>query len=833
MPTSVTSSYPTATLSSAQHSRKPSLAIPTANSHASALPLYGEYVVDSPLVAATGVPAPSSEQEDYVFCDPVAFRYLEDDPCVSAIHRQQQLSGYEVYLVEQWACSRVHPTFVICTYTGDQAHKVSVSVLRIPRNQALWSRKLSVYFEAANMCNARPKKTDLGIVMLTNLSSFPPALSVVHVPGGDVKSHRMGFIVNEDLKRMGCSGRSALTLDKPTDASQTKFHQLFRTCDRNPFETAVTELVRLCQLALMAFEKLKRTPMYADGLLCDITEKGIRDWWAELGTEFYNVEPNDGTFGPTTVAGLLGMLLGIRNRLNLCGAPAPKDVFDLQQLEKAVMYFQRQQRMVRTGRLDRETIERLQKATAKSGGPDIFAVPRAIKSTVADLSARAVGSSGPTDVSAVETVDIDRFVRHLTGESCKFLWYGKPRKVGSVPVGTIPSNGPSRRTSFERQGGSMSGDDEAPSISWPIDSTEAQPASGLSASSAYHNFHHPGLSTVNTFASTEFGREATVSDLRKAVFKSMAGRVKDVASNISAGADYVRGRGHQRSQTKDFFADDELSMPVSPVVHQSRFTTPPGGNSNTGSTKTDVKAGTPDGNTPIDRATTGSPSPSLNNNMGGSWNDKFPSQAPDTSAGTSVHEHVPDSRCSEANEPRSRRRKSFDNLRRHRHHEAFFPNRLSFSLAEDAVLTWNLPFAPPDRYVLTDRVQGDCEDVMRWSDAHLSALHGSLSTIDSNMVRLNSVYEKKCADVGIAEREGRLGMETEREKIRDAIREAEVLGARMQYEVGVVQGKLVDLEESVANLTKFVHELEAEAKILGDDEDEKKKRRWFAWLLGT
>jgi len=87
----------------------------------------------------------------------------------------------------------------------------------------------------------------------------------------------------------------------------------------------------------------------------------------------------------------------------------------------------------------------------------------------------------------------------------------------------------------------------------------------------------------------------------------------------------------------------------------------------------------------------------------------------------------------------------------------------------------------------------------------------------------------------VAEREGRLGIDTEREKVRENIREAEVLGARMQYEMGVVQSKLLDLEESVANLAKFVHEIEAEVKILGDDdgdEGKKIKKGWFAWLLG-
>src|SRR5437870_982833 len=55
----------------------------------------------------------------FVLTDYVAFRYLEDDPGVTVLSRREKLEGYEIYLVEQWACSRVHPTFIITTYTGD------------------------------------------------------------------------------------------------------------------------------------------------------------------------------------------------------------------------------------------------------------------------------------------------------------------------------------------------------------------------------------------------------------------------------------------------------------------------------------------------------------------------------------------------------------------------------------------------------------------------------------------------------------------------------------------------------------------------------------------
>src|SRR5690606_33451343 len=110
----------------------------------------------------------------------------------------------------------------------DPSHRITVSVLRIPRDENFWSPRLKVYFKAVREYNARAKETELGTLMVTNLSNFPSALTVVLVPGGDVRNHRLDFIVNEDLKRMGCSGRSALSLAPPTDATQTKFYQMYK-----------------------------------------------------------------------------------------------------------------------------------------------------------------------------------------------------------------------------------------------------------------------------------------------------------------------------------------------------------------------------------------------------------------------------------------------------------------------------------------------------------------------------------------------------------------------------------------------------------------------------
>ncbi|KAK4539727.1 hypothetical protein LTR36_010380 [Oleoguttula mirabilis] len=376
-------------------------------------------------------------QQGFVLTDPVAFRYLEEDPSTTVLERRRELRGYECYIVEQWTTSRTHPTSVITTYTGDPAHTVMVGVLSVPTDESTWSPRLRVYFKALNQYHARRRETELGVLMVTNLSGFPSSLTVIPVPDGDLRKHRFDFVVNENLKRLGCSGRVSLTLTPPSPATIAKFHQLYRTSDKNDGYKSVIELVKLCQSALMLFDKLEID--YADGLLCDVTERAINDWWVEIGGEQYNLEPHDGILGPTTAAGLLGLLMGARNRLHAVGAPVAKDPFDVEAMKRGISHFQKQQRVIRTRRLDRRTLERLQRATQKAADHEGWTVPKVLKNTAAELSGKggemvmdAVGRRDRAGIAEIETCDIERFAQLVYGERCKWLWLGKPMKRKSM-----------------------------------------------------------------------------------------------------------------------------------------------------------------------------------------------------------------------------------------------------------------------------------------------------------------------------------------------------------------------------------------------------------------
>ncbi|KAG6900955.1 hypothetical protein C0993_004392 [Termitomyces sp. T159_Od127] len=134
------------------------------------------------------------------------------------VHAAVAVHGYQLYAVEKWhvASPARRPA---------DPPQVSVCALRphadlAPADaQAEWDTAL------AHLCRdgARPKETPSGVVMATSLAHFRSDYTIVLIPGGDFRAVREQLYANINLLRMGCSGRSALTLEEPSDATKTRF----------------------------------------------------------------------------------------------------------------------------------------------------------------------------------------------------------------------------------------------------------------------------------------------------------------------------------------------------------------------------------------------------------------------------------------------------------------------------------------------------------------------------------------------------------------------------------------------------------------------------------
>ncbi|EGE83257.1 hypothetical protein RJZ56_002954 [Blastomyces dermatitidis] len=822
-----------------------------------------------PHIEAVEGSSPKQGHQRFVFTDPVAFRYLEEDPSTIVLDRRRTLKGYEIYIVEQWACSRVHPTFVINTYTGDPSNTAMVAVLSVPTDENAWSPRLKVYFDAIAQFHARKRETPLGILMVTNLSSFPSALTVIPVPNGDVKRHREDFIVNEDLKRLGCSGRAGMNLKQPTAATQAKFHQLYRTSERVPLYSAVMELVKQCQTALMIFDKL--VPEYVDGLLCDVTEKAINDWWTDIGTDFFNIEPSDGILGPTTVSALLGTLMGARNRLNANGAPVPKDVFDVATLKRGIESFQKSQKLDRTRRLDRQTLDRLHRVTAKAASGDGWNVPRAVKSTVAELGGKGgemvmgiVGGRAKAGIAEIETIDMDRFVQLVGGERPKWLWHGKPRKTGSDIFRHAAGDNSMVFTCDDRGG-----------YKWTSRKRDAA------------SDHNSGRHSLETdYSGKMLDSPATLLDdreqqLKGALKRSVTGKVSDARAGFgrfkdAVGLPSLRSHHHKRSrdgvdfenelgshsnmgyfgppstQTQDENFPDAEQLPSTYPENrddttQALYELPPNEPLST-SNVISVKAH--EGPIPDDKHSTTNESQLSEEAALSAGEGKIalesaepkPAELGGATLPASIPLRRPRSHCVLPSEPSNNQG------------DSRWPRHLSFSAVEDTILTWkNIPdwdpildtkdTTPADAMLREDILASDAQ----YYGGKIHALHATIAPWVENQVsavefinvraqawldELNSVYHEKIEDFrGLQTRTADL-LAVEGSGLMEGSKKVELLGAKLDYELNALQSRVEEVDAGLSDYERHIVGIENRVRDLVKDDTQKARESWFSWGSG-
>ncbi|KAI5970373.1 hypothetical protein CANMA_000536 [Candida margitis] len=339
----------------------------------------------------------------YIIPDFNAVKYFQKDFIDSNefyLIEESEVTGFELYLVEQWVINR-HIGTIVTAFTGNESSKIAVvkfTIIKKPtkyypirfqeylteliqnhsRMKTVEKSCPSTYATRANSSHdlltintvsskpsgVRKEKTENknDVCFVTNLTSLPPHLNLIPVPNGDARSMEAPFIINSNLKRLQCTGRSvSLTTDKISDASEDKFRQMYKIYNvKEPVKFAVRELVNVVQTCLFYFDLLDGR--YCTGLLCVKTEEAINSWWNLIGLPHFNSKPNirSGILPARTVAAIISLILSIRLRLQLVGiSDVPKDPFDFENFMLSIGSFQRQYKLEKTRKLDMETMNKL------------------------------------------------------------------------------------------------------------------------------------------------------------------------------------------------------------------------------------------------------------------------------------------------------------------------------------------------------------------------------------------------------------------------------------------------------------------------------------------
>lgn len=330
------------------------------------------------------------------------------------------ITGFEIYIVEQWACERKYCN-VITVFTGDSEHKVQCAQVTLPKDRSTWSEKILHFFKEVELNGGSLKETEKGLVFITNLSSVPSNLNLVPVSNGCVMDVWECFKVNVNMKRMNCGGRSALLLCSPSDACEDKFRQVYKTHPTVDIMYSVRELVMLLQICLVDFKLLD--PVFVDGLLCNKTEENITKWWVTYGALYYGVQPKERTLGPMTVSAILGFVLSCHYRFDMASIDFPKEPFNYFSFRVIVGKFQKQYNLQRTWYLDPATVEKLFKVTSKTSASDISKLKNVVKSRVHDISGKTSSERIAQDVL---TTDLERAIRYFhCSPRLEYLWFGK------------------------------------------------------------------------------------------------------------------------------------------------------------------------------------------------------------------------------------------------------------------------------------------------------------------------------------------------------------------------------------------------------------------------
>ncbi|KAJ7638832.1 hypothetical protein FB45DRAFT_1055059 [Roridomyces roridus] len=134
-----------------------------------------------------------------------------------------ELDGYQIYAVQKWIVER-RPVTVLTVYTGDPAHKITVTALR--PSPSLSPAEATAEWDKAILHlrrDARPRETAYGTVLATSLAHFRSDYTIVNIPNGDFLNARDQLYTNINLLRMGCSGRTSLTLEEPSQTTKDRF----------------------------------------------------------------------------------------------------------------------------------------------------------------------------------------------------------------------------------------------------------------------------------------------------------------------------------------------------------------------------------------------------------------------------------------------------------------------------------------------------------------------------------------------------------------------------------------------------------------------------------
>ncbi|KAH3665881.1 hypothetical protein OGAPHI_004070 [Ogataea philodendri] len=368
-----------------------------------------------------------------------------------------EMVGYEAYIVEQWITKRLNRNTIV-TYTGDSNDMIVCHKVQILNDPLRWPRSFQQYVaDLLESKHSSPTETDQGIIHITNLSQLESSLTLIPLPRGDIREMYSLFVVNYNLKKLGCGTRSAMVIRQPTKAVEEKFRNIFQVPTEVSLSYAVREIIVVVQTFLFFYDLIDAN--LCDGLFCEKTEEAITNWWKLIDQLPECQEklrfPTGASFS-SSILSILGFTLVVKSILEMAGnnINVPKDPLDHEKFRVALIQFQKAYKLKTgggkndgySGKLDLLTLTKLMEINLSARSNQTFAkdlnkMRKLVKNTVIDFTSgktlQTLKLSAPankkplkdqdmaSDTRISNCQDIEQIVQLAHGKRLNHLWKNK------------------------------------------------------------------------------------------------------------------------------------------------------------------------------------------------------------------------------------------------------------------------------------------------------------------------------------------------------------------------------------------------------------------------
>jgi hypothetical protein len=527
--------------------------------------------------------------------------------------------------------------------------------------------------------------------------------------------------------------------------------------------------------------------------------------------------------------------------------------------------------MERTRRLDRQTLDRLHRVTAKAANAEGWT--DAVKSTMAELSGHGgemvmgmVRGREKGGIADIETLELDNFASLVTGERAKWLWRGKPRK-GGLGDG-VAHDPPAADMMFNR--------DEQGNYVWT--SRKRHSHEDLAGDRSLQGSDRPWRQPETGAAPDEKDQ-----NLSRMVRRGVSGKVSDARIGFgrfkeAVGLPSLRSQHHKQTRDGPELMGDAAYIPaiesdaempvlkpeadvnltdresISEPHDQTQFDAakaePPA--STGGPTVSELKPLKPPKITvdsPRDTEDTDSARKPSTSQLEEDESDLGRSRTRSTDASVSQDEvsrfdlmllRRPQS-CIEFTTTDDSERRSNG-----------WPRHLSFSIVEDVVLGWESlggrealqpkPDATLEQAVaLEDTLASDVRmfsskieelsyHTVPWVERQVNSVDELNRKLYESHENINSIYLDQAEKYQRMREHSSELLTEEHTYLVDTMKRVEMMGAKLDYELNVLESKVEDVESGLGEFERHVLELETRMKGLIKNEEEKQSNSWLSRL---